>query len=78
MKPHQQEQAKADYLDKLYELDNRSDPEHPFHDSYTGLYQERVQWLVNRANEKQIADLVEADMKSLLQADSDSTPVTTD
>ena len=29
-------------LDALYDMDGRSNPDHPFHHSYTGLYQKYV------------------------------------
>jgi hypothetical protein len=32
------DQNRADLLEKLYEWDGRSNPEHPYHHSYTGLY----------------------------------------
>ena len=31
--------ARMDLLEKLYEWDGRSNPEHPQHHTYTGLYQ---------------------------------------
>lgn len=34
-------QSRTDYLDHLYDKSGRSNPEHPDHDSYSGLYQER-------------------------------------
>lgn len=33
---------RAAYLDALYRLDNRDDPYHPSHGTYTGLYQQRI------------------------------------
>ncbi len=33
------DQARVDLLEKLYEWDGRSNPEHPQHHTYTGLYQ---------------------------------------
>ena len=32
------DQARVDLLEKLYEWDGRSNPEHPHHHTYTGLY----------------------------------------
>jgi hypothetical protein len=32
------DQNRVDLLEKLYEWDGRSDPEHPHHHTYTGLY----------------------------------------
>ena len=32
------DQARMDLLEKLYEWDGRSNPEHPNHYTYTGLY----------------------------------------
>lgn len=31
--------ARMDLLEKLYEWDGRSNPEHPNHHTYTGLYE---------------------------------------
>lgn len=42
-----QEQAKIELLEKLYKDSGRKEDGHPFHGTYTGLYQ---QWLV--LNEK--------------------------
>ena len=33
------DQSRADLLDKLYSWDGRDTPEHPYHHTYTGLYQ---------------------------------------
>jgi hypothetical protein len=33
------DQNRADLLDKLYEWDGRDNPAHPYHHTYTGLYQ---------------------------------------
>ena len=33
------DQARVDLLEKLYEWDGRSNPEHPLHHTYTGLYE---------------------------------------
>lgn len=32
------DQARMDLLERLYEWDGRSNPEHPNHHTYTGLY----------------------------------------
>ena len=32
------DQNRVDLMEKLYEWDGRSDPEHPHHHTYTGLY----------------------------------------
>lgn len=32
------DQNRVDLLEKLYEWDGRSNPEHPYHHTYTGLY----------------------------------------
>jgi hypothetical protein len=37
------DQARTDLLEKLYQWDGRSNPEHPFHHTYTGLYQKYTQ-----------------------------------
>lgn len=34
------DQARVDLLEKLYEWDGRSNPEHPLHHTYTGLYEQ--------------------------------------
>lgn len=33
------DQNRMDLLEKLYDCDGRSNPEHPLHHTYTGLYQ---------------------------------------
>lgn len=48
------ENRRQAYLDELYKLDNRDDPSHPHRHTYTGLYQQRQQ------------QLLEHDMKLLL------------
>lgn len=32
------DQNRVDLLERLYEWDGRSNPEHPYHHTYTGLY----------------------------------------
>jgi len=32
------DQSRVDLLERLYEWDGRSNPEHPYHHTYTGLY----------------------------------------
>jgi len=39
------DQMRADFLDRLYVQDGRDNPEHPFHQLYTGLYQLYIQQL---------------------------------
>lgn len=34
-------QKRVDYLNMLYEMDERDNPNHPHHDTYTGLFQNR-------------------------------------
>jgi hypothetical protein len=34
----QEDQNRADFLEFLYELDERSSPDHPHHHTYTGLF----------------------------------------
>lgn len=36
----QEDQNRADFLEFLYELDDRGNPEHPYRYTYTGLFQE--------------------------------------
>lgn len=50
----QAENQRQAYLDALYALDNRDDPNHPHRYTYTGLYLQRQQ------------QLLEHDMKQLL------------
>ena len=38
----QVDQARADFLDKLYVQDGRDAPEHPMHSLYTGLYEQYI------------------------------------
>lgn len=33
-----EQQARAEYLERLYKADMRDKPEHPFHGVFTGLY----------------------------------------
>jgi len=40
------ENQRQRYLDQLFERDGRNDPSHPHHMTYTGLYQQRLQQLV--------------------------------
>jgi hypothetical protein len=45
MKPYQQvqlEDRKVVYLEWLYCRDRRDSPEHPLHDTYTGLLEDRM------------------------------------
>ena len=34
------DQGRANFLEKLYWKDGRNDPSHPYHHTFTGLYQE--------------------------------------
>jgi hypothetical protein len=34
------DQGRANFLEKLYKKDGRDDRNHPFHHTYTGLYQQ--------------------------------------
>lgn len=54
MTNYQVENQRQAYLDALYALDRRDDPSHPRHQTYTGLYIQRQQ------------QLIEHDMKLLL------------
>lgn len=42
------QQRRQDYLDALYLLDGRDNPTHPRHATYTALFTEHVQALVER------------------------------
>lgn len=46
-KEHEIQQMRVAYLDALYELDDRSNNQHPHCGCYTGLYQQRLQHLVD-------------------------------
>jgi len=37
------DQNRTDLLEQLYQWDGRSNPEHPYHHTYTGLYQKYSQ-----------------------------------
>ena len=39
-------ERRSKYLDYLYKLDGRDDPAHPMHELLTGLFQDRMQRLV--------------------------------
>ena len=41
----QVDQARADFLDRLYVQEGRDVPEHPMHSLYTGLYAEYMEKL---------------------------------
>lgn len=41
----QADQARADFLEKLYHEDGRDNPDHPFKKTYTGLYQQYLEKL---------------------------------
>ena len=34
------DQGRANFLEKLYWKDGRNDPSHPYHHTFTGLYQQ--------------------------------------
>jgi len=36
----QEDQNRADFMEFLYELDDRGNPEHPYRNSYTALFQQ--------------------------------------
>lgn len=42
------EQRRQDYLDALYLLDGRDDPKNPWHATYTGLFTQHVQVIIER------------------------------
>lgn len=42
----QLENRRQAYLDALYHLDGRGNPEHPAHGTYTGLYLRRIEQLL--------------------------------
>lgn len=46
MTNYQVENKRQAYLDALYALDKRDDPAHPLHSTYTGLYLQRQQQLI--------------------------------
>ncbi len=41
-----EQNARVEYLARLYVLAGRDDPRHPLHGTYTGLYMDRVAVLV--------------------------------
>jgi hypothetical protein len=43
-----EQNRRAQYLERLYILDGRSDPAHPLHGVYTGLYQAHLRRLVQQ------------------------------
>ena len=43
--------ARQAYLESLYICDGRHYPKHPAHGTYTGLYQERVEFLIQQDRE---------------------------
>ena len=68
MKDYQKQTKRQELLEQLYEEDGRFDPEHPFHDSYTGLFQEMVQALVIQDNTEALEKIVNADILEKIKA----------
>jgi hypothetical protein len=54
MTNYQVENQRQAYLDALYALDRRDDPSHPLHSTYTGLYLQRQQQLLERDKAQQL------------------------
>ena len=51
MKPYEQvqlEDRKVTYLEWLYLKDRRDSPEHPLHDTYSGLLEDRINALLDQ------------------------------
>lgn len=43
-----EDQQRHDYLEALYSIDGRHDRQHPSHGVYTGLFQQRQQFLLQQ------------------------------